>query len=97
MALTRLVLTEFRYVPSERTRGRATLGFIYDLQPQRDPVSSDFFRPVGEEVDFAAFVAPIFPSDEVTGILDVDTSLGRGHAEPPAPRNPSSVVDEAPR
>jgi LPS-assembly protein len=38
------LLTEFRYVPSERTRGRATLGFIYDLQPRRDPVTSDFFR-----------------------------------------------------
>jgi LPS-assembly protein len=41
------LLTEFRYVPSERTRGRATLGFIYDRQPQRDPVTNDFFRPVG--------------------------------------------------
>jgi LPS-assembly protein len=31
------LLTEFRYVPSERTRGRATLGLLYDSRPLRDP------------------------------------------------------------
>lgn len=36
--------TEFRYVPSERTRGRVTLGFLYDLRPPRDPRSGIFFR-----------------------------------------------------
>ncbi|MDC0715146.1 LPS assembly protein LptD [Stigmatella sp. ncwal1] len=48
------LLTEFRYVPSERTRGRATLGFIYDLQPLRDPRTGAFFRegnqPVGAAI-----------------------------------------------
>jgi len=39
--------TEFRYVPSERTRGRATLGFLYDLQPPRDPRDGTFFRVGG--------------------------------------------------
>ncbi|MFL5321084.1 MAG: LPS-assembly protein LptD [Myxococcaceae bacterium] len=29
--------TEFRYVPSTRTTGRATLGLIYDFKPRRDP------------------------------------------------------------
>jgi LPS-assembly protein len=38
------LLTEFRYVPSEQTRGRATLGLIYDLHPIRDPRSNFFFR-----------------------------------------------------
>lgn len=38
------LLTEFRYVPSERTSGRATLGLLYDLQPVRDPRTSLFFR-----------------------------------------------------
>jgi LPS-assembly protein len=38
------LLTEFRYVPSERTRGRATLGLVYDLQPRRDPLTGAFFR-----------------------------------------------------
>jgi len=32
------LLTEFRYVPSEGTRGRINLGLIYDLRPARDPV-----------------------------------------------------------
>ena len=44
------LLTEFRYVPSERTRGRATLGLLYDLRPLRDPRSGNFFR---EAVDGA--------------------------------------------
>jgi LPS-assembly protein len=38
------LLTEFRYVPSHQTRGRATLGVVYDLHPIRDPRSSVFFR-----------------------------------------------------
>ncbi|NTX55326.1 LPS-assembly protein LptD [Myxococcus sp. CA039A] len=38
------LLTEFRYVPSERTRGRATLGFLYDSRPKLDPTTLDFFR-----------------------------------------------------
>ncbi|AEI66150.1 LPS-assembly protein LptD [Corallococcus macrosporus] len=38
------LLTEFRYAPSERTRGRATLGFLYDLRPIRDPRYGTFFR-----------------------------------------------------
>ncbi|WP_163868455.1 LPS-assembly protein LptD [Myxococcus eversor] len=40
------LLTEFRYVPSERTRGRATLGFLYDSRPRLNPASlfPDFFR-----------------------------------------------------
>jgi LPS-assembly protein len=46
------LLNEFRYVPSERTRGRATLGFIYDLQPIRRPKDGTFYRaddaPTGE-------------------------------------------------
>jgi LPS-assembly protein len=48
------LLTEFRYTPSERTRGRATLGFLYDLQPLRDPRTGVFFRqgngPQGEAI-----------------------------------------------
>jgi LPS-assembly protein len=39
--------TEFRYVPSEQTRGRATLGLVYDLQPLRDPRNFSFFRVGG--------------------------------------------------
>ncbi|SET48470.1 LPS-assembly protein LptD [Stigmatella erecta] len=46
------LLTEFRYTPSVNTRGRATLGFLYDLQPVRDPRLGTFFRqgnaPQGE-------------------------------------------------
>ncbi|RKH19498.1 LPS-assembly protein LptD [Corallococcus sp. CA047B] len=38
------LLTEFRYVPSDRTRGRATVGFLYDLRPRLDPVSGGFMR-----------------------------------------------------
>ncbi len=43
------------------------------------PTVEDVFDYLGGEIkpreaDFAAFVAPIFPSDEVTGILDVDRS-----------------------
>ncbi|AKQ67408.1 Outer membrane protein Imp [Myxococcus hansupus] len=38
------LLTEFRYAPSERTRGRATLGFLYDFRPIRDPSRDDFYR-----------------------------------------------------
>lgn len=30
---------EFRYVPSARTSGRATLGLLYDLRERRDPTS----------------------------------------------------------
>lgn len=38
------LLTEFRYVPSEQTHGRLTLGGVYDLQPLRNPVTGQFFR-----------------------------------------------------
>ncbi|RKG96117.1 LPS-assembly protein LptD [Corallococcus carmarthensis] len=38
------LLTEFRYVPSDHTRGRATLGFLYDLRPRLNPVTFDFLR-----------------------------------------------------
>ncbi|WP_164017215.1 LPS-assembly protein LptD [Pyxidicoccus trucidator] len=38
------LLTEFRYVPSERTRGRATLGLLYDVRPIRDPRDGSYFR-----------------------------------------------------
>lgn len=31
------LLNEFRYVPSERTRGRVSVGLLYDLKPLRDP------------------------------------------------------------
>jgi len=41
------LLTEFRYVPSTRTDGRATLGLLYDLQPVRHPLSGDFFSDAG--------------------------------------------------
>ncbi|RYZ43357.1 MAG: LPS-assembly protein LptD, partial [Myxococcaceae bacterium] len=37
--------TEFRYVPSDRTRGRATLGLLYDLRPRLNPITGAFFRP----------------------------------------------------
>ncbi|RKH58588.1 LPS-assembly protein LptD [Corallococcus aberystwythensis] len=40
------LLTEFRYVPSDRTRGRATLGFLYDLRPRLNPTNYDFLRVV---------------------------------------------------
>ncbi|MBU8900564.1 LPS assembly protein LptD [Corallococcus sp. M34] len=44
------LLTEFRYVPSEHTRGRVTLGFLQDSHPRVDPrfdprlSGGDFFR-----------------------------------------------------
>lgn len=38
------LLTEFRYVPSEHTRGRATLGILYDVRPLRDPRDGGYFR-----------------------------------------------------
>ncbi|QAT86615.1 putative organic solvent tolerance protein [Corallococcus coralloides] len=38
------LLTEFRYVPSDRTRGRATLGFLYDLRPRLNPTTGFFMR-----------------------------------------------------
>ncbi|MCP3101765.1 LPS assembly protein LptD [Myxococcus sp. K15C18031901] len=37
------LLTEFRYVPSEKTRGRATLGLLHDSRPLIDPTASDFY------------------------------------------------------
>jgi LPS-assembly protein len=48
------LLTEFRYVPSPHTSGRATLGLLYDLQPIRDPRFGTFFREGGipTEEDF---------------------------------------------
>lgn len=42
--------TEFRYVPSNRTRGRATLGFLYDLRPRLDPISASFMRVVDRSI-----------------------------------------------
>ncbi|NMO18506.1 LPS assembly protein LptD [Pyxidicoccus fallax] len=44
------LMTEFRYVPSERTRGRLTLGLLYDLRPVRDPRYPDgrYFRELAE-------------------------------------------------
>jgi LPS-assembly protein len=43
------LLGEFRYVPSEQTHGRITLGGIYDLQPIRNPKENvaTFFRVGG--------------------------------------------------
>ncbi|XXF75776.1 LPS assembly protein LptD [Myxococcaceae bacterium GXIMD 01537] len=38
------LLNEFRYVPSVSTTGRATLGFTYDLQPERDPRNGAYYR-----------------------------------------------------
>ncbi|ATB26996.1 LPS-assembly protein LptD [Melittangium boletus] len=37
------LLTEFRYMPSVGTEGRATLGLLYDLQPVRNPVTGGFY------------------------------------------------------
>ncbi|WP_224367191.1 LPS-assembly protein LptD [Hyalangium versicolor] len=45
------LLTEFRYVPSEQTRGRATLGVVYDRQPLRNPVDGSFYRPGGSTAE----------------------------------------------
>ncbi|HEX8440609.1 LPS-assembly protein LptD [Archangium sp.] len=44
------LLTEFRYVPSTRTDGRATLGLLYDLKPVRNPVTGDYFLDPQREV-----------------------------------------------
>ncbi|QRN94137.1 LPS assembly protein LptD [Archangium violaceum] len=41
------LLTEFRYMPSAGTEGRATLGLLYDFHPVRNPVTGDFF--LGED------------------------------------------------
>ena len=43
------LLTEFRYVLSERAQGRASLGLLYDLRPLRDPGNATlvFSRPRG--------------------------------------------------
>ncbi|HEX8824413.1 MAG TPA: LPS assembly protein LptD [Archangium sp.] len=41
------LLTEFRYVPSVHTDGRATLGLLYDLKPVRNPVTSDYYSDAG--------------------------------------------------
>ncbi|RKG81431.1 LPS-assembly protein LptD [Corallococcus sp. CA049B] len=43
------LLTEFRYVPSDRTRGRATLGFLYDLRPRLNPTTFVFMREGGTD------------------------------------------------
>lgn len=53
------LLTEFRYVPSERTSGRATLGLLYDLQPIRDPRVpwGAFFRTVNDPANPTRYVA----------------------------------------
>ncbi|QDE67841.1 organic solvent tolerance protein [Myxococcus xanthus] len=50
------LLTEFRYAPSERTRGRATLGFLYDFRPIRDPRSGAFFRRTVDGIATTEFV-----------------------------------------
>ncbi|MFP2961470.1 LPS-assembly protein LptD [Myxococcus sp. 1LA] len=50
------LLTEFRYAPSERTRGRATLGFLYDLRPIRDPYYGTFFRRTVDGVATTEYV-----------------------------------------
>ncbi|WP_426751010.1 LPS-assembly protein LptD [Myxococcus sp. Y35] len=50
------LLTEFRYAPSERTRGRATLGFLYDLRPIRDPSTGEFYRRIVDGVETSEFV-----------------------------------------
>jgi LPS-assembly protein len=44
------LLTEFRYVPSVFTEGRATLGLLYDLKPVRNPVTGDFFLDTQHEL-----------------------------------------------
>jgi LPS-assembly protein len=44
------LLTEFRYTPSRRTEGRATLGLLYDLKPVRHPVTSDYFLTAEREL-----------------------------------------------
>ena len=41
------LLTEFRYLPSTRTEGRATLGLLYDLKPVRHPVTGDYYSDAG--------------------------------------------------
>jgi LPS-assembly protein len=43
------LITEFRYVLSERAQGRASLGLLYDLRPLRDPGNANlvFARPRG--------------------------------------------------
>jgi LPS-assembly protein len=41
------LLTEFRYVPSARTEGRATLGLLYDFHPVRNPVTGDYYDDAG--------------------------------------------------
>ncbi|GHG73671.1 LPS assembly protein LptD [Comamonas sp. JC664] len=50
------LLTEFRYAPSERTRGRATLGFLYDFRPIRDPTRDEFYRRTVDGVRTPEFV-----------------------------------------
>ncbi|MCE9666917.1 LPS assembly protein LptD [Myxococcus stipitatus] len=37
------LLTEFRYVPSERTRGRVTLGLLHDSRPLVNPEQGRFY------------------------------------------------------
>ncbi|MCP3141134.1 LPS-assembly protein LptD [Pyxidicoccus xibeiensis] len=44
------LLTELRYVPSERTRGRATLGLLYDSRPVRDPRDFNYYRPLRDNL-----------------------------------------------
>ena len=44
------LLTEFRYVPSERARGRVTLGLLHDSRPIRDPRNAQFFRELADGV-----------------------------------------------
>jgi LPS-assembly protein len=46
--------TEFRYVPSTRTQGRATFGLLYDLQPRRNPVTGAFYRDAENNLERAA-------------------------------------------
>jgi LPS-assembly protein len=47
------LLTEFRYAPSVGTSGRATLGLIYDVRPQRSPTDPTV-TPDGTPITAAA-------------------------------------------
>ncbi|HYO55076.1 LPS-assembly protein LptD [Archangium sp.] len=44
------LLTEFRYVPSPGTEGRATLGLLYDFHPVRNPVTGDYYNDAGRNL-----------------------------------------------
>lgn len=63
--------TEFRYAPSSRTSGRATLGLIYDLKARRDPTG------FGTAALFGAESGPT-RGLRAEGSLVHDQDLGRG-------------------